>query len=138
MCALSYRDIHLIRLFSVIVLRSKTNTLFYYVQLVINTKIYLSHKLQINFAVFFVTQLFAEDKCIQELSIDSITDTKQALKDGPLSRAVMEIVILIYIIWHQISLEIYCYKQPVLDIALDLNVTYSVLKLLISFQEYPW
>ena len=40
---------------------------------------------------------------------------------------VREIVILIYIVWIQQSWEINYCNQPVLDIVLDLNVTYSAL-----------
>ena len=51
---------------------------------------------------------------------------------------VREIVTLIYIVWIQQSLAIHYCNQPVLAITLDLNVTYSILQLLISFLETYW
>ena len=61
------------------------NTSLYYVSLLIITKIYFSHKFQINFFVIFCNKCFATDKYIYKHPKAYINDTKQSLKDSDLS-----------------------------------------------------
>ena len=72
-------------LFAVILFLSTINKSFYYVSLLIITKLYLSHKFKINWLWYFVTQLFAADKYIYDLPKSSINDTNHTLKYWALS-----------------------------------------------------
>ena len=92
--------------------------------------------------LYFVTQRFAADKYIYNLPNASITYKNQTLKN----RALSGIILLLWgrlWLWFQLFgfsdyWAIHYCNKPVLAIALDLKMTYSVFWLLILFWEAPW
>ena len=129
-------------LYYAIVILSTTNTSFYYDLLLIITKLCLYHKSRINLFVIFCNTIIC---CNQvhlwppksvDLRQKANIEIKGSIRGRPIF--VREIMTLILSAWLHKSWSIQYCNQPVLAIALDLNVTYSVLRSLISFREAPW
>ena len=70
------------------------------------------------------------------LSNQTTTERRVFIRVQPI--IMRDILTLIWIAWIQQSQEIHYCNHPVLVIAPDLNMTYSVLRFLISFLEAPW
>ena len=105
-----------------------------------------SHKYRIcSFVLFLNTAFLQQTKqyiTFNFLSLKTSTATKFILSN----QATTEIrdfirgrpIVVRQIVWLYQSQVIQNFNQPVLAISLELNMTYSVLRLLISFREYPW
>ena len=141
MSALSYRDIQLliwICLYCIIIFK---HTSYYYVSLLITTNIYLSEIFWIKFFCYIFNIIF----CFRQVHLRSFENFKSrhntnikrlgSIRSRP-------IVVGKIVLWFKLSgfsnvFAIHYCNQPVLAIALVLNVTYLVSLLLISFQEAP-
>ena len=132
----------LLGLFAVIVISSTTNTSIYLFILLIITKLCLSHKFWINFFVIFCNTIFrCRQVHTQPLDI-FVHQHKANIERRDLSGVVQSLWGISWL-WFKLSrfseyYAIHYCNQPVLSIALNLNVTYSVLWLLMSFREAPW
>ena len=138
---LCYFEIRLLRLSASIELWSTHNTWFYYVLVFIVTKNVLYNKLGINSFVIFCNTIIW---CIQVIlvpikSVDlqhkANMDTREFIIDRFI--VVKDIVTLIKIVCHQQYKAIQYFYQLVLAIALDLNMTYISIWLLVYFENRP-
>ena len=87
-----------------------------------------------QFIIFNILSLTTSTATKFMLSDQATTKRQDLIRGQPI--VVREIVTLISFIWIQKYLTIHYCNQSVLSIVPDLNVTYSVLRLLIGFKPY--